>query len=171
MPDGDPAKLITATATLTLLVGRDAPARPRRCGSASSPTSSPTPVLTGFKAGIGLVIVLDQIPKLLGTHITKQGFFPDLLSVAQHLPETSLLTLAVALATLRRAGRHGAALARTRRRRWSPWAGGIAASWFFGLQALGVSTVGKIPQGLPSLTLPDLSLMHAARAGGAPAWR
>ena len=58
------------------------------------------PVLTGFKAGIGLVIVLDQVPKLLGTHITKQGFFPDLLSVAQHLPETSLLTLAVAIATL-----------------------------------------------------------------------
>ena len=58
------------------------------------------PVLTGFKAGIGLVIVLDQIPKLLGTHITKHGFFPDLLSVAQHVPETSLLTLAVAIATL-----------------------------------------------------------------------
>ena len=41
-----------------------------------------TPVLTGFKAGIGLVIVLDQVPKLLGIHITKQGFFRDLLSVA-----------------------------------------------------------------------------------------
>ena len=33
------------------------------------------PVLTGFKAGIGLVIVLDQVPKLLGVHIVKQGFF------------------------------------------------------------------------------------------------
>ncbi len=31
------------------------------------------PVLTGFKAGIGLVIVLDQVPKLLGLHIDKQG--------------------------------------------------------------------------------------------------
>jgi SulP family sulfate permease len=35
----------------------------------------------------------------------------------------------------------------------------IAASWFFGLQAMGVSTVGLIPQGLPSLTLPDLALV------------
>ena len=43
-------------------------------------------MLTGFKAGIGLVIVLDQVPKLLGIHITKQGFFADVLSVAQHLP-------------------------------------------------------------------------------------
>ena len=38
--------------------------------------------------------------------------------------------------------------------------GGIAAAWFFGLQALGVSTVGLIPQGFPSLTLPDLALVE-----------
>jgi len=43
-------------------------------------------VLTGFKAGIGLVIVLDQLPKLLGIHIEKAGFFRDVLSVVQHLP-------------------------------------------------------------------------------------
>ena len=99
MPDGDPAKLITATATLTALVGAMLVlARVARLGFVADFIS--TPVLTGFKAGIGLVIVLDQIPKLLGTHITKQGFFPDLLSVAQHVPETSLLTLAVAVATL-----------------------------------------------------------------------
>jgi hypothetical protein len=38
-------------------------------------------------------------------------------------------------------------------------AGGIAASWFLGLQAMGVSTVGLIPQGFPSLTLPDPALI------------
>jgi MFS superfamily sulfate permease-like transporter len=38
--------------------------------------------------------------------------------------------------------------------------GGIAAAWFFGLQALGVSTVGLIPQGLPSLTMPDPALIE-----------
>ena len=38
--------------------------------------------------------------------------------------------------------------------------GGIAAAWFFGLQALGVSTVGLIPRGFPSLTLPDLALIE-----------
>jgi anti-anti-sigma factor len=38
--------------------------------------------------------------------------------------------------------------------------GGIAASWLFGLNAAGVSTVGLIPQGLPSLTLPDLALVE-----------
>ena len=32
-------------------------------------------MLIGFKAGIGLVIVLDQVPKLLGVHLDKDGFF------------------------------------------------------------------------------------------------
>src|SRR4029453_13649788 len=91
-----------------------------------------TPVLTGFKAGIGLVILLDQFPKLLGIHITKHSFFADLLSVAQHVPETSLLTLAVAVATF--------AVLIGMERLWphapAPLvavAGSIAASWFFGL--------------------------------------
>ena len=37
--------------------------------------------------------------------------------------------------------------------------GSIAASCFFGLHALGVSTVGLIPQGFSSLTLPDPALI------------
>ncbi len=98
VPDGDPARLLAATATLAALVGvMLLLAAVLRLGFVANFIS--TPVLTGFKAGIGLVIVLDQVPKLLGIHITKQGFFADVLSVAQHLPETSLLTLAMAVAT------------------------------------------------------------------------
>jgi len=156
VPDGDPAKLVTATATLTALVGFMLMlARLMRLGFVADFISAP--VLTGFKAGIGLVIVLDQVPKLLGTHITKQGFFPDLLSVAQHIPATSLLTLAVAgatlviLVTMERLLPHSPAPL-------VAVGAGIAAAWFLGLEALGVSTVGRIPQGLPSITLPDLAL-------------
>ena len=156
VPDGDPARLVTATATLTALVGVILLlGRLMRLGFVADFISAP--VLTGFKAGIGLVIVLDQVPKLLGTHITKQGFFADLLSVAQHIPATSLLTLAVAVATL--------VILVTMERLWphSPAplvavGAGIAAAWFLGLEALGVSTVGHIPQGLPSITLPALAL-------------
>jgi sulfate permease, SulP family len=158
VPDGDPAKLVTATAALTALVGAALVlARLIRLGFVANFIS--TPVLTGFKAGIGLVIVLDQVPKLLGIHITKEGFFRDLLAVAQHIPETSLITLAVAAATF--------AILIAMERLWphSPAplvavGGAIAASWFFGLQALGVSTVGVIPQGLPAFTMPDLSLIE-----------
>ena len=156
--DGDPAKLVTATATLTALVGAMLLlARLMRLGFVADFISAP--VLTGFKAGIGLVIVLDQMPKLLGIHIAKQGFFRDLLSVAYHVPETSLLTLAVAIATL---------LVLIGMERLLPHSpaplvaigGGIAAAWLFGLQTLGVSTVGLIPQGFPSLTMPDLALIE-----------
>ena len=158
VPDGDPARLITATATLTALVGAMLVlARVARLGFVADFISAP--VLTGFKAGIGLVIVLDQVPKLLGIHITKQGFFPDLLSVAQHVPETSLLTLAVARRDPGRAGRHGAALAELA---GAAGRGGPRASRRRGSSAsptLGVATIGPIPQGLPSITLPDLSLV------------
>jgi len=157
VPDGDPAKLVMATATLTALVGAALLlARLLRLGFVANFISAP--VLTGFKAGIGLVIVLDQVPKLFGIHITKQGFFVDLLHVVQHIPETSLMTLAVATATF---------LVLIGVERFWPRApaplialgGGIAAAWFFGLQALGVSTVGLIPQGFPSLTVPDPALI------------
>ena len=158
MPDGDPAKLVTATATLAALVGVALLlARVMRLGFVSNFISSP--VLTGFKTGIGLVIVLDQVPKLLGIHITKAGFFRDILSVAHHLPETSLLTLVVAAATF--------AVLIGMERLWphSPAplvavGGGIAAAWYFGLQSGGVSLVGLIPRGLPSVTLPDPGLVE-----------
>ena len=163
VPDGDAAKLVTATATLAALVGAMLLlARLLRLGFVANFISAP--VLTGFKAGIGLVIVLDQIPKLLGIHIAKQGFFADLLNVVHHVPGTSLLTLAVAGATF--------VVLIGMERLWphSPApliavGGGIAASWLFGLQAMGVSNVGLIPQGLPSLTLPDLALIQQLAPG------
>ncbi len=163
VPDGDPAKLVTATATLVALVGGMLiVARLMKLGFVANFIS--TPVLTGFKAGIGLVIVLDQVPKLLGIHITKQGFFRDVLGVARHVPETSWLTLAVAGATL--------LVLIGMERLWphSPAplvavGGGIAASWFLGLEALGVSTVGLIPRGFPSLTLPDPALIAELAPG------
>ena len=158
VPDGDPAKLVTAGATLTALVGvMLLLAALLRLGFVANFISSP--VLTGFKAGIGIVIVLDQVPKLLGVHIAKQGFFHDLLNVAYQVPHSSLVTLAVAVTTL--------VVLIGMEYLWphSPAplvavGGGIAASWFFGLHAQGVATVGLIPQGFPSLTLPDLKLVE-----------
>jgi SulP family sulfate permease len=163
VPDGDPGKLVTATATLAALVGAMLlAARLLKLGFVANFIS--TPVLTGFKAGIGLVIVLDQVPKLLGIHFTKHGFFADVLSLVQHIPGTSLLTLAVALASF--------AVLIGMERRWphSPAplvavGGSIAASWYYGLGALGVSTVGLIPQGFPSVTMPDLSLVAQLAPG------
>ena len=167
VPDGDPAKLLTATATLTALVGAMLLlARLLRLGFVASFISAP--VLTGFKAGIGLVIVLDQVPKLLGHPHHQAGFFPDLFE-RRATPSRDV----AADAGGGRGDASAILIGMERLRPHSPAplvavGGAIAASWYFGLQARGVSTVGVIPQGLPSLTMPDLSLIGSlcrARSG------
>jgi high affinity sulfate transporter 1 len=163
VPDGDPARLIVAAATLTALTGALLiGASVLRLGFVANFIS--TPVLTGFKAGIGLVIVLDQIPKLLGIHITKEGFFRDILSVVRHVPEVSGFTLVVGLVALL------ALLTLEKTKPHSPAplfvvVAGIAASWGLGLNAFGVGTVGFIPRSLPSLTLPSLDLVQQLLPG------
>jgi len=115
------------------------------------------PVLSGFKAGIGVVIVLDQVPKLLGVHFPKGTFLQNLVALFQSLPSTSMPTLMLALAMLvlllglkSFAPKVPAPLVTV--------ALGIAAMGLLGLGVYGVETVGEIPRGLPSLTLPDVSL-------------
>lgn len=163
VPEGDPGKLITAVATLTALTGAVLlVASLLRLGFVASFIS--LPVLTGFKAGIGFVIVLDQVPKLLGVHITKDNFFRDLLSLIQHLSDASPLTIAIGIGTMI------ALLAMERRWPHSPAplavvSAGIALSWFAGLDAAGVATVGFIPQSLPTLTFPSIDLVQQLLPG------
>ncbi len=158
VPDGDPLKLAVATATLTALVGTVLViARMMRLGFVANFIS--TPVLTGFKAGIGLVIVLDQVPKLLGVHFDKQSFFADLVSLFHHVQETSTTTLAIGVATI------AFLIAMEAVRPHSPAplvavALAILASWLLTLDARGISTVGHIPQGLPPLTIPSLAMVR-----------
>jgi len=124
------------------------------------------PVLTGFKAGIGVVIVVDQLPKLLGIHFPKGPFFDNLLSIVKGIPETSVPTLCVALAMI-------AILFALEH--WTPRApapliavaAGIGGMALLGLSSLGVEAVGDIPRGLPSLTLPDASLLATLWPGAA----
>jgi len=157
VPDADPEKLMTAAATLTVLVGIIlALSSILKLGFVANFIS--VPVLTGFKAGIGLVIILDQAPKLFGLHITKENFFHDLVSLVTHLPETSLITLLIAVATILLL--LGIKLIRPQIPAPLVALGGaIAIVWFFAIDKQGVSIVGDIPPGLPSLTLPDLHLV------------
>ena len=157
VPDGNPASLLSALATLTLLVGSILVlASLLRLGFIANFISEP--VLVGFKAGIGLVIVLDQIPKLLGLHFPKGSFFHNFLGLVQGLPETSMATLAVGavmvalLVLLERLYPQAPAPLIT-------VAAGIAGMGLLGLQAYGIASVGQVPKGLPPLTLPDVSLV------------
>jgi SulP family sulfate permease len=157
-PGGDIASLMAASATLALLAGAFLLLGGLlRLGAVANLISDP--VLTGFKAGIGVIIVLDQLPKLLGIHITKAGFFRDIVSIGKHLPETSLPTLLLALAMLALM----LGLEHFTPRVPAPLvtvAIGIAASYYAGLDKAGIALVGKVEAGLPSFAMPDLSMVE-----------
>jgi high affinity sulfate transporter 1 len=154
---GDTQSLLIASATLTLLVGAMLLlASLLRLGFVANFISEP--VLIGFKAGIGLVIVVDQIPKILGIHIARGTFIQNLLAIMRGLSKTSLTTLAVGISMI---------LILIFLEHVSPKvpapliavAAGIAAAYMLGLQTHGVQLVGHIPKGLPPLTIPDLALV------------
>ena len=163
VPNGNPAALLRASATLTLLVGAALLlACLLRLGIVANFISEP--VLVGFKAGIGLVIVVDQIPKILGIHFTRGTFVQNVLSIVQTLPKTSLATLAVGLTII---------VFLLGMERFLPKvpapplaaAAAIAGVYLLNLQHRGVELVGHIPQGLPSLMRPDLSLISVLWPG------
>ncbi len=156
VPNGDPASLMAASATLTLLVGAMLVlASILRLGFVANFISEP--VLVGFKAGIGVVIVLDQVPKILGIHFPRGRFVQNLLATIHGIPQTSLTTLAVGIAMIVIL----IAIERLMPKAPAPLlavAAGIAGAYFLDLHAHGVELVGHIPQGLPSFTPPALSL-------------
>ena len=156
VPGGDPASLLKASAMLTLLVGAMlVVASVLRLGFIANFISQP--VLIGFKAGIGVVIVLDQVPKILGIHFPRGSFLHNLLALIHGVPETSLTALTVGIVMI-------ALLIGTERyfpRAPAPLiavAAGILGARFLGLQAHGVELVGRVPQGLPPITMPGFSL-------------
>lgn len=156
VPDGDAAALCAAAATLAVLVGAVlALSALLRLGFVASFISEP--VLIGFKAGIGVVIIADQLPKLLGVHVPPGPFLQKLLALVGHLGETSAATLALGAAMIAIL----AALERGLPRAPAPLVAvaiGIAASALL-TRRLGVETVGHIPRGLPSYALPRLDLL------------
>jgi len=152
----DLTALLAASAMLTLLVGVALLlASLLRLGFVANFISAP--VLVGFKAGIGLVIVMDQVPKMLGIHFPKGSFLQNLIAVVHDIPLTSLATLIVGIAMI--AVLYG--IERFLPRAPAPLiavAAGIVGAAALALQSHGVALVGQIPRGLPHITMPDFSL-------------
>ena len=163
VPTGDAAALLQASAILTLMVGAVLVlASLLRLGFVAYFISEP--VLVGFKAGIGVVIIIDQLPKVLGVHFTKGTFLHNVQGIFSQPLHLSATTLAVGLTTI---------VGLTTLEKWKPtWpapligvAAAIAAVAFFDLQHHGVELVGTIPAGLPAFQLPDF---HLRRRFGPP---
>jgi SulP family sulfate permease len=110
-------------------------------------------VLMGFVAGLALVIMIKQVPKLFGLEPVHGNFWERVIELIRELPHTELLTLAVGLSSLllmifieRRFKRIPAALI--------VLIYGIAVVSVFNLDAHGVEIIGEIPAGLARPKLP-----------------
>jgi high affinity sulfate transporter 1 len=115
------------------------------------------PVLTGFVAGLALVITIGQLSKLLGVEAGGTGFFGRLDDLVRQLDDASPITLVVGVAALtlilglrRLAPKVPSALVAV--------VLGVVAVKALDLQESGVAVIGAIPDGLPSFTFPDFSL-------------
>lgn len=144
-------------ATLALLVGAFmVVARVFRLGFVANFIS--LPVLVGFEAGVGIVILVGQLKSVLGVHIDSKTTAGTLLELPMRLGDIHGMTVLVGVAGI--AVLLG--LPRLLPRLSAPlvWVGSsILASAVLGLAAFGVKTVGAVPSGLPSPALPDLSLV------------
>ena len=148
------AKYVALTAALAILAGLISLVagllRMGRIAQLFSPS-----VLTGFVFGLALIITMKQIPKLLGVDVHEQDFFQGLWRTLKALPDTSLVTLAVGLASLA-----GMILLE----RYLPklpaallvLIGSLAVSAAFDLSSHGVAVVGPLPSGLAAPQLPGV---------------
>jgi high affinity sulfate transporter 1 len=112
-------------------------------------------VLAGFVFGFGIGLIVDQTPKILGVPKADGSYFQVLVGVINSLPETSIPTLIVGVLSI---------VLLLLFRRFIPKLPrtiivvviGIIASSILGLEKYGVSIVGAIPTGLPSIVWPSL---------------
>jgi high affinity sulfate transporter 1 len=156
-PVSDPSDYIIPAATLAFLVGVFLVAAALlRLGFLADFISRP--VLTGFKAGIGVVIIVGQLSKVLGLSIPSESVLQTLLSIVAELGQISwptvllsLVTLAILILLPRFVPSIPAALVAV--------AFGIAISALFNVSQLGIALIGDISPGLPSFSPPDLSLL------------
>ncbi len=165
VPGGDPAQVMLAAVTLAMLVGLLLIlAGVLKLGFLANFISDP--VLTGFKAGIGVVIFVGQIGKAIGILVPKGGFVETVVATIQGLGDANWAAILVALLMLVIL----ILLPRFNRRIPAPLvavAVGIVAALILNRAGAHVELVGTIPSGLPSFQMPDLSLVSALLPGAA----
>ncbi|NGO47316.1 SulP family inorganic anion transporter [Streptomyces ureilyticus] len=152
----DPDRYATLAATLAVTVGLLCLAAwALRLGFVADLLSRP--VLIGYLAGVALIMIGDQLPKLTGVDTTGSAFFPQLWSFVRHLGQAhgaTVLFTAVTLAFL-------FTVARFLRMVPGPLLAvvlGTAAVAAFDLDdRYGIKVIGDVPAGLPAVALPDLT--------------
>jgi len=111
-----------------------------------------TPIITGFLAGVAVIIVVHQLPDLLGVPAASGSTAHRLAAVADHLRDTNGWTLGIGLAAL------AMVLGAERVDRRVPGAlaamvGSTALVAALGLHAHGVAVLGAVAHGAPRIGL------------------
>jgi high affinity sulfate transporter 1 len=167
--DGDPGKAIALASMLALMVGVTAIVLGlAKLGFIADLISKPTQI--GYLNGLALTILIGQLPKLFGFSIDENGlinearaFWDGLTSgetvaVAAIIGFACLAIILVFQASKRRIPGVLVAVVFA-----------ILLAWIFDLGSHGVSLVGTLPQGFPSLSFPspvsDLPLLAAGALG------
>lgn len=116
------------------------------------------PVIAGFTSAAALIIAFSQLKHLLGVPLPSSHHLHEILFEAfAHIDAWSwptvamgLIAIAVLVTLKRLAPRVPGALVVV--------AVGTLVVWAFGLEELGIATVGEVPSGLPAPTLPTVSI-------------
>ncbi|MFE9634035.1 SulP family inorganic anion transporter [Streptomyces sp. NPDC006463] len=152
---GDPGRYAVLAAALAVAVGLlSLAAWAVRLGFLADLLSRP--VLVGYLAGVALIMIVDQLPRLTGVRTTGSDFFPQLYSFVQNLTHVHWPTVALAaavLAVLFAAPGHWRLVPR-------PLLALVLATAVvaaFGLDdRYGIAVIGPVPSGLPAPALPPL---------------
>jgi high affinity sulfate transporter 1 len=115
-------------------------------------------VLTGFLAGIALYVASGQLPKLFGIPGSSGNFFERIYYLVVHIDQTNLYTLAIGVGGiffLYLATKKFPKLPNT----LILVIGSIILITLTNLTSFGVKIIGSIPQGLPTLIIPDPNLI------------
>ena len=150
---GDPARYISLAALAALMVGVIAIiAWVLRLGFLVNLISGP--VLKGFMVGMGIVIIVNQLPKLLGITGAPTDFLAKIFFMLQNLGDANLYAMAIGIG--------GIILALALERKFPKVPGtliivilAIILMSVTNLVERGVHIVGEIPQGLPSFVIPE----------------
>ncbi|NYB52675.1 MAG: SulP family inorganic anion transporter [Methanobacteriaceae archaeon] len=114
--------------------------------------------LVGFLTGVGIQVAISQLGAMFGISTTGIDTLPRITSFISNLPQTSLTTLMVSVSVV-------AIILITRRiNRKIPGAliavmGTIIISFIYDFTQIGVTVVGSVPSGIPSIIIPPFSTL------------
>ena len=151
---GDPVRFAELASTLALLTGLMAAAACLlRLGFVADLLSRP--VLVGYMAGVGLIMIASQLKNVTGVPVTGRTFFAQVGSFSRGLGHIQPTVLAISLSVL--------AFLLLLRWRWPRLPGPLLAVLLassavaaFGLSSHGIGVVGPVPARLPTVELPAL---------------